>query len=168
MVEGINIQSSNGAPTRQRCFYFWKFWPERVYYAVCLTMVFWFWEATCYPFLDNSSVFSSIGKLWNKGHGCLPCMLLLCVCWWKWCDADPTMLLLLLELVELLSGLGVAIVVLGFRQQRSGCNAESETSPSLPLDGTLRHLNAGAAPGPRLCCCCCLPVLSEIQGVQNY
>lgn len=49
-------------------------------------------------------------------------MLLLCVCWWKWCDVDPTTLLL--ELVELLSGLGVAIVVLGFRQQRSGCNAE--------------------------------------------
>lgn len=39
-------------------------------------------------------------------------MLLLCVCWWKWCDVDPTLLLLLLELLELLSGLGVAIVVL--------------------------------------------------------
>lgn len=40
-------------------------------------------------------------------------MLLLCICWWKWCEVDPKRLLLLLELVELLSGLGVAIVVLG-------------------------------------------------------
>lgn len=90
-------------------------------------------------------------------------MLLLCVCWWKWCDVDPTMLLLLLELVELLSGLGVAIVVLD-----SGSSAQaamqSETSPSLPPDGTLRHLNAAAAPRPRLCRCC-LHGLSEIQEI---
>lgn len=63
-------------------------------------------------------------------------MLLLCVCGWKWCDAVPTMLLLLLELEELLSGLGVAIVVLD-----SGSSAQaamqSETSPSLPPEGTL-------------------------------
>lgn len=91
----------------------------------CLSWLWvcWFWEATLYLFL-LTRVFSWNRKLWNKGHCRLPCMLLLCVCWWKWCDVDPTMLLLLLELVELLSGLGVAIVVLGFRQQRSGCNAE--------------------------------------------
>lgn len=93
-------------------------------------------------------------------------MLLLCVCWWKWCDVDPTMLLLLLELVELLSGLGVAIVVLD-----SGSSAQaamqSETSPSLPPDGTLRHLNAAAAPRPRLCRCC-LHGLSEIQEITLH
>lgn len=58
----------------------------------------------------------------------------------------------------------------GFRQQRSGCNAESETSPSLPPDGTLRHLNAAAAPRPRLCCCCCccLHGLSAVDLTATY
>ena len=54
-----------------------------------------------------------------------------------------------------------------FRQQRSGCNAESETSPSLPSDGTLRHLNAAAAPRPRLCRCC-LHGLSEVQEITLH
>ncbi len=55
----------------------------------------------------------------------------------------------------------------GFRQQRSGCNAESETSPSLPPDGTLRHLNAAAAPRPRLCRCC-LHGLSDVYVTATY
>lgn len=59
------------------------------------------------------------------------------------------LLLLLLELVELLSGLGVAIVVLdsGSSAQAAAQRVKpSETSPSLPPHGTLRHLNAAAAP----------------------
>lgn len=64
------------------------------------------------PFLPTPVFPSWNLKRWSRGLCRLPCMLLLCVCWWKWCDVDPRMLLLLLELVELLSGLGVAIVVL--------------------------------------------------------
>lgn len=40
---------------------------------------------------------------------------------------------------------------------------ESETSPSLPADGTLRHLNAAAAQRPRLCPLRCLQIPSEIM-----
>lgn len=125
-----------------------------------LTMGFLLLGSYMLPFLPTPVFPSWNLKRWSSGLCRLPCMLLLCVCWWKWCDVDPRMLLLLLELVELLSGLGVAIVVLD-----SGSSAQaamqSETSPSLPPDGTLRHLNAAAAPEPRLWRCC-LQVQSKI------
>lgn len=73
-------------------------------------------------------------------------MLLLCVCWWKWCDVEPIMLLLLLESVELLSRLGVAIVALESGSSDQAAMQSVKLRP-LPPDGTLRHLNAAAAPG---------------------
>lgn len=66
--------------------------------------------------------------LWNSEFCFLPCILLLCVCWYSWCDVAPAMLL---ELMELLFGLGVAIVV--FRQAAVGGAMQSETSAPLSL-----------------------------------
>lgn len=96
----------------QRAFYF-ESSDRKIWNALfLLTMVFLVMGSYKLSFPTNSSVLIWNRKMWNEGYLRLPCMLLLCVCWWKWCDVDPTMLLLLLELVELLSGLGVAIVVL--------------------------------------------------------
>lgn len=78
------------------------------------------------------------------GQTRLPCMLLLCVCWCGWCDVDPAVLLLWPELAAVLLGLGVAIVVLNSSSSAQAA-MQSETSPSLPPHGTLRHLNASAA-----------------------
>lgn len=55
----------------------------------------------------------------------------------------------------------------GGSSARAAMQRESITSPSLPADGTLRHLNAAAAQRPRLCPLRCLQIPSEIRDRAN-
>lgn len=91
---------------------------------------------------STNSIFSiETDQKCNDDQRQVPCMLLLCVCWWKRCDVDPKMLLLLLELVELLSGLGVAIAVLDSIVNTEIDLRNPHPCRVWPLGGGVLHLN---------------------------
>lgn len=95
-----------------RAILFWKIWTELLISMLISTNSILFLGSYTLSFSHNKMFLIEIEGMCNIDHCQIPCMLLLCVCWWKWCEVDLKMLLLL-ELVELLLGLGVAIVVLG-------------------------------------------------------
>lgn len=104
-------QILNGVLDFQQGGFILKILNGSIILRVYFDKVFCFWVAMRYHFLLTQ--FSiKIEHILHEDHCQIPCMLLLCDCWWKRCDVDPKILLVLLELVELLSGLGVAIVVL--------------------------------------------------------
>lgn len=112
----------------------WRVWV----FSPCVCVVFFSpLEPTSHLSLNRSPVL--------RVGGGLPCMLLPCVCWWKWCDVDPTTPP---EIAELPLGPGVAIDA--FRPQRSGCSLEKLRPLHSRRDSASLERNAAAAARPRL------------------